>query len=84
MDGKVIYWKLKERSPDLAQKIIFVTCDLGSPEILSFIEQTGSRPLLKPFTLKTGEATFGAILSGNGSIIEKDVRKRRDDLLIPT
>ena len=51
MDGKLIYRKAKERSSDLAQRIIFVTGDLGNPETIAFIEQAGNRSLLKPFTL---------------------------------
>jgi DNA-binding response OmpR family regulator len=52
IDGKMIYRQLKERSPELAKRIIFVTGDIANPETRSFIEQTGNRSLLKPFTLK--------------------------------
>lgn len=49
-DGMTIYQKLKERSPSLAQKIIFVTGDMANPKTRSLIEHSGNRSLIKPFT----------------------------------
>lgn len=51
MDGKVIYQKVKERSEEVARKIVFVTGDLGNPETAVFIKETGNLSLQKPFTI---------------------------------
>ena len=51
LDGKVVYSTLKERSPALAKRVIFVTGDLGNKETASFIKASGNLCLEKPFTL---------------------------------
>ena len=50
MNGKELYQWLKEKHPQLVNRVIFTTGDVTSGDTRSFIEQT-ARPLLpKPFT----------------------------------
>lgn len=51
MDGRELYQKVSERSPQLAGRIIFMTGDLGNPKTASFIQATGNLSLEKPFTI---------------------------------
>ena len=51
MSGKDLYQKLKERSPSLARRIVFVTGDLRNPKTAAFVEETGNLCLEKPFTI---------------------------------
>jgi CheY-like chemotaxis protein len=52
INGKAVYQKLKERSPGQAQRVIFVTGDLGNTETEVFLKESGNLWLPKPFTLK--------------------------------
>ncbi len=52
MDGKEFYLKIKERFPDLAKRIVFVTGDVANPDTVSFLKETGNLFLQKPFTIK--------------------------------
>lgn len=51
MSGKDLYQNLKERSADLARRIVFVTGDLRNPKTASFVKETGNLCLEKPFTI---------------------------------
>lgn len=51
MDGKAVYRMVKERSENLARRIILLTGDLGNPDTASFVAETGILFLEKPFTL---------------------------------
>jgi DNA-binding response OmpR family regulator len=51
IDGKVIYQKMKERSPMLARRIVFFTGDFADPDTAPFIASTGNLYLEKPFTV---------------------------------
>lgn len=51
VSGKEIYQKLKERSPERARRIVFISGDLRNPKTASFVEETGNSCLEKPFTL---------------------------------
>lgn len=50
LDGRALYERIKERSADLAARIIFVTGDLANPQTASFLQATGNPCLEKPFT----------------------------------
>lgn len=50
VDGRSLYERVKERSADLAARIIFVTGDLANPQTASFLQATGNPYLEKPFT----------------------------------
>jgi CheY-like chemotaxis protein len=52
MNGRAVFQKLRERSPGLAQRVIFVTGDLGNTETEIFLKESGNLWLPKPFTLK--------------------------------
>lgn len=51
LDGPALYRLLHSHEPRLAERIIFLTGDVVSPESEAFLEQTGNLYLLKPFTL---------------------------------
>jgi DNA-binding response OmpR family regulator len=50
MDGMNFYRLLRESHPLLAEKTIFMTGDCISTDIKTFLEETGSKCILKPFT----------------------------------
>lgn len=58
VDGRSLYERLKERSADLAARIIFVTGDLANPQTASFLQATGNPYLEKPFTRAQLEAVL--------------------------
>lgn len=58
VDGKSFYERVKERSADLAARIIFVTGDLANPQTASFLQATGNPCLEKPFTRTQLEAVL--------------------------
>jgi len=55
LDGKTVYRKLKDCSSGLAERVIFMTGDIGNTNTASFINECGNLWLQKPFTL--GEAS---------------------------
>ena len=46
--GMALYKKIAQTNPDLTDKTIFISGEMQSPEIITFIEQTGSVLLGKP------------------------------------
>jgi CheY-like chemotaxis protein len=50
MSGMEFYRLLRESHPLLAEKTIFMTGDCISTDIQAFLEETGVRCILKPFT----------------------------------
>ena len=52
MDGRAFYAGIKEYSPDLARRIVFLTGDVANQETIDFIGETGNFHLQKPFTIK--------------------------------
>lgn len=52
MNGKEFYFKIQERFPDLAKRIVFITGDVANPETIAFLRETGNLFLQKPFTIK--------------------------------
>ena len=51
ISGKEIYHHLRERSLELARRVVFISGDLRNPKTASFVEATGSLCLEKPFTI---------------------------------
>ena len=51
LDGKAFYRMLSAATPDLAQRVIFVTGDVAGTEAEKFLEESGCRWLAKPFRL---------------------------------
>lgn len=50
MNGKQLYQYMKEKYPELTNRVIFTTGDVLSGDTQSFLEQTGMPFLSKPFT----------------------------------
>lgn len=51
LGGAELYQCMTGLKPELAQRILFLTGDLASPDTKSFLETTGKPVLTKPFTL---------------------------------
>ena len=51
MNGKELYQWLKEKYPQLADRVIFTTGDVMGGDTQDFLEQSGRPFLPKPFTL---------------------------------
>ena len=51
LDGKAFYRRLSAATPDLAQRVIFVTGDVAGTDAEGFLVQSGCRWLAKPFRL---------------------------------
>jgi len=49
MRGDEVYEEIKGRWPDLCPRILFITGDVGTPEISDFFRRTGNSCLAKPF-----------------------------------
>lgn len=58
LDGKQIYQLVKNRNPQMAERIVFITGDASSPETFDFILETGNKYLKKPFTLQEIKAVL--------------------------
>jgi len=52
MDGPGLYRELARRRPDLLPRVVFLTGDTLSPEIIAFLNETGAPSLAKPFALE--------------------------------
>jgi two-component system NtrC family sensor kinase len=52
LNGTELYWKVMEKDPEMAKRIIFTTGDVVSPSTRQFFEETGAAYLAKPFELK--------------------------------
>ena len=53
MDGKALYYWLKDKYPQMADRVMFMTGESMGVETQSFLRETGVAFLIKPFT--TGE-----------------------------
>ena len=53
LDGKALYYWLKDEYPQLAERVMFMTGESMGVETQSFLRETGAAFLIKPFT--TGE-----------------------------
>jgi two-component system NtrC family sensor kinase len=63
LGGPDLYRFLRERDPEVAGRIIFMTGDQIGPETTSFLQRTGVSCLTKPFSI--GEIS-DRIISGLG------------------
>lgn len=52
LNGTELYWKVMEKDPEMAKRIIFTTGDVVSPSTRQFFEETSAVYLAKPFELK--------------------------------
>lgn len=66
MSGREFYTHLADRLPHLAERVIFVTGDMVSPETELFLGQCGRPHLAKPFSLDEMERMVMAALRERG------------------
>jgi two-component system NtrC family sensor kinase len=51
LDGLGLYRALRERQPDLARRVVFITGDALDPATRDFVASTGALLLTKPFEI---------------------------------
>ncbi len=74
MDGKELYFKIQERFPDMAKRVVFITGDIANPETVSFLEETGNLFIQKPFTIKEVKNLLdGFFMNPNASSAPSDI-----------
>jgi two-component system NtrC family sensor kinase len=64
MNGQQFYEVLKQRNPELAHRIIFLTGDVANEETQAFLRSTGNLHLDKPFDLTSVEQAVNQVLRG--------------------
>ncbi len=52
MDGRELFLKLSEESPETAERFVFITGDIMQDETAKFLKGTGRPFLLKPFSIR--------------------------------
>jgi CheY-like chemotaxis protein len=65
LTGMALYQILEQREPQLLRRIIFLTGDTATPELLEFFERTGAPSVHKPFTLDEIRQAVQRILAAN-------------------
>jgi CheY-like chemotaxis protein len=65
LTGTALYHVLEQRDPQLLRRIIFLTGDTATPEILEFFERTGVPSVSKPFTVTQIRQAVQRILTAN-------------------
>jgi len=65
MGGEGLFRYLREHRPDLAQRLIFTSGDIVSPDTHRFLEESGRPALPKPFNLSDLNAQLHAVLEEN-------------------
>ena len=51
MNGRQLYDLMKDNSPDLSKKVVFITGDTISSDTWDYLYQTGNAVVTKPFQL---------------------------------
>lgn len=64
MNGQQFYEAVKQKKPEVAQRIMFMTADMKSDEMQAFLRATGNAHLEKPFTLNSVKQTVLEALAG--------------------
>jgi PAS domain S-box-containing protein len=64
MNGQQFYEAVKQRKPELAQRIIFLTGDVANHETQAFLNSIGNTHLDKPFNLASVEKAVAEVLEG--------------------
>jgi two-component system NtrC family sensor kinase len=67
MSGQELFRRLREMDSYLVGRVIFTTGDIASPETQSFLQESGSPYLQKPFDLNEVRRLVQAILESRGS-----------------
>ena len=65
LTGTALYHILAQRQPQLLRRIIFLTGDTATPELLEFFERTGAPSVHKPFTIDEIRQAVQRILAAN-------------------
>jgi CheY-like chemotaxis protein len=65
LTGMAMYQILAQRQPQLLRRIIFLTGDTATPELLEFFERTGAPSVHKPFTIDEVRRAVQRILAAN-------------------
>jgi len=63
LDGVRLYEQVCRRKPEMADRFVFSTGDLGSAATQEFFKKTGCPFLLKPFDMEAIQTTLGRIFS---------------------
>jgi CheY-like chemotaxis protein len=65
MNGQQFYEAVKQKLPEFAHRIIFLTGDVGNEETQSFLRSIGNPHLDKPFNLQSVERAVTEALEGH-------------------
>ena len=63
MDGPGLHRAIRERHPELARRVVFVTGDTLSPDTAAFVRDVGAPVVMKPFDLEDLVRTVNRILA---------------------
>jgi len=70
LDGIEVYKRVKEVDPEMAKGFIFLTGDIVSSSVYSFLEGEGRAYILKPFTMERFLSVFSSVAkSMAGSVL---------------
>jgi PAS domain S-box-containing protein len=67
LDGRSLFRRLRDEQPELARRIIFVTGDMLSADIATFVRDSGQPCLEKPFSPADLRAAVSQIIDRNQS-----------------
>lgn len=67
LDGRSLFRRLRDEQPELARRIIFVTGDMLSADIATFVRDSGQPCLEKPFSPADLREAVGQIIDRNQS-----------------
>jgi len=62
MPGREVWQRILERGRHLASRVVFITGDTMSAEVLKFLEEAGRPVLRKPFTVDSIHRTIASVL----------------------
>jgi CheY-like chemotaxis protein len=63
MDGPGLHRAIRERHPEMASRVVFVTGDTLSPDTAAFVRDVGAPVVMKPFDLEDLVRTVNRILA---------------------
>jgi len=65
MNGHQFYEAVKQKKPELAPRVVFMSADMTNEDMQGFLRSTGNRHLAKPFTLASVKQTVLDALAAN-------------------
>ncbi|HET6374125.1 MAG TPA: response regulator, partial [Candidatus Polarisedimenticolia bacterium] len=63
MSGQELYARVSSQNPRLASRFVFSTGDTLNPATRSFLDQTGSNSIQKPFEIQSMRDLVGSLLN---------------------